>query len=50
MHETYLAYVEAPAASTPPDPTPAPMTDTYIAGSTVAIIAAIGVVVFLTTS
>jgi hypothetical protein len=31
----------------PPDPTPAPPTETYIAGSTVAIIAAIAVVAFL---
>jgi len=32
---------------TPPEPTPAPLTDVYIAGSTIAIIAAIGIATFL---
>ena len=33
--------------TSPPDPTPAPPTETYIAGSTIAIIAAVAVGVFL---
>ena len=44
--ETAIGVVEAPTPP-PPDPTPAPMTDTYIAGSTIAIIATIAVVAFL---
>jgi len=36
-----------PEPTPPPEPTPAPMTDTYIAGSTIAIIAALGIAVFL---
>jgi hypothetical protein len=38
---------EAPQPTPPPEPTPAPMTDTYLAGSTIAIIAAIAIAVFL---
>jgi hypothetical protein len=38
---------EPPEATPAPTPTPAPMTDTYLAGSTIAIIAAIGIAVFL---
>jgi hypothetical protein len=44
---TYLTAVDAPLPDPTPAPTPAPMTDTYIAGSTVAIVAAIAVVAFL---
>jgi hypothetical protein len=44
----YVGVVETEIPSTPPpDATPAPMTDTYLAGSTIAIIAAIAVVAFL---
>ena len=45
---TYVSVAEAPEATpSPPDPTPPPPTETYIAGSTIAIIAAIAVVAFL---
>ena len=43
---TYVGVTETEVIP-PPDPTPAPQTDTYIAGSTIAIIAAIAVVAFL---
>jgi len=42
-----MTVVDAPEATPEPTPTPAPQTDTYIAGSTIAIIAAIGVVALL---
>ena len=42
----YVGVVE-PEVTSPPEATPAPMTDTYIAGSTIAIVAAIAVVAFL---
>jgi outer membrane protein assembly factor BamB len=42
--ETFINVEEAPAATPPPTATPAPMTDTYILGSTVGIIIAIVVV------
>ena len=45
--QTYLGVVDAPQPTPAPTPTPAPMTDTYVAGSTIAIIAAIGIAVFL---
>ena len=45
--ETAFVVEEAPAATPPPEATPAPMTDTYIAGSTIAILAGIAVAVFL---
>ena len=45
--ETAINVEEAPQATAPPEATPAPMTDTYLAGSTIAIIAAIGIAVFL---
>jgi hypothetical protein len=38
---------EPPEATPAPTPTPAPMTDTYIAGSTVAILAGLAIAVFL---
>jgi len=41
-----LSVVDPEPASTP-EPTPVPMTDTYIAGSTIAIVVAIGIAVFL---
>ena len=44
---TYLSVSEAPEATPPPDPTPGPQTDTYIAGSTIAILAGIAIAVFL---
>ena len=44
---TYVGVFEAPESTTLPEATPAPMTDTYLAGSTIAIIAAIGIAVFL---
>jgi hypothetical protein len=43
----YVGVVEAPQPTPPPDATPAPMTDTYLAGSTIAIVAAIVVVAIL---
>jgi len=45
--ETAFGIDEAPQPTPPPEATPAPMTDTYLAGSTIAIIAAIGIAVFL---
>ena len=45
--QTYLGVVDAPQPTAPPEPTPASQTDTYLAGSTIAIIAAIGIAVFL---
>jgi len=45
--QTSIYVEEAPEATPPPEASPAPMTDTYLAGSTVAIIAAIGIAVFL---
>ena len=45
--QTSIYVKETPEATPPPEPTPAPMTDTYLAGSTIAIIAAIGIAVFL---
>ena len=45
--QTVMTVVDAPEATPEPTPTPAPQTDTYIAGSTIAIIAAIGVVALL---
>jgi hypothetical protein len=45
--QTNFFVEEAPAPTPPPDPTPAPMTDTYIAGSTIAILAGIAVAIFL---
>jgi hypothetical protein len=45
--ETAMTVVDAPEPTPEPTPTPAPMTDTYIAGSSIAIIAAIAVVAFL---
>ena len=45
--QTYLGVVDAPEPTSEPEPTPAPMTDTYIAGSTIAIVAAIAVVALL---
>ena len=45
--QTYLGVVEKPIPTPQPEATPAPMTDTYLAGSTIAIIAAIGIAVFL---
>ena len=44
---TYLTSIDATLPEPTPTPTPAPMTDTYIAGSSIAIIAAIAVVAFL---
>ena len=44
---TYVGVSEPPAATLPPEATPAPMTDTYLAGSTIAIIAGIAIAVFL---
>jgi hypothetical protein len=49
-YATTTFYVEEAPVPTPPPPsdaTPAPMTDTYIAGSTVAILAGIAIAVFL---
>jgi outer membrane protein assembly factor BamB len=45
--ETAFVVDQAPEPTPPPDSTPAPMTDTYIAGSTVAILAGIAIAVFL---
>ena len=44
---TYLGVAEALQATPPPEATPAPQTDTYVAGSAIAIIAAIAIVGFL---
>jgi hypothetical protein len=41
---TTMFVAEPPEATPPPEPTPAPMTDTYIAGSSIAIIAAIVII------
>jgi outer membrane protein assembly factor BamB len=47
-HDTaYVGVDEAPQPTPPPDATPAPMTDTYLAGSTIAILAGIAIAVFL---
>jgi hypothetical protein len=45
--ETALGVSEAPATTPAPTPPPASMTDAYLAGSTVAIIVAIGIAVVL---
>ncbi len=45
--QTAFYVEEAPQPTAAPEATPAPMTDTYLAGSTIAIIAAIGIAVFL---
>ena len=45
--ETAFDVEGAPTPTPPPEATPAPMTDTYIAGSTIAILAGIAVVAFL---
>jgi hypothetical protein len=45
--QTSFYVEEAPQPTPPPEQTPAPPTETYIAGSTIAIIAAIAVVAFL---
>ena len=44
---TYLTSIDAPLPDPTPTPTPAPMTDTYLAGSTIAILAGIGIAVLL---
>ena len=44
---TYLSVAEALEATPPPEGTPAPMTDTYVLGTGIAIIAAIAVVALL---
>jgi hypothetical protein len=47
-YDTTTMFVAEPPEATPaPTPTPAPMTDTYIAGSTVAILAGLAIAVFL---
>ena len=45
--ETYFYVEEAPIATPPPEATPPPMTDTYLTGSTIAILAGIAIAVFL---
>ena len=45
--ETAFAVDEAPAATPEPTSTPGPQTETFVTGSTIAIIAAIGIAVFL---
>jgi hypothetical protein len=45
--ETAFVVDQALQATPAPTPTPAPMTDTYLTGSTIAIIAAIAIAVFL---
>ena len=45
--EAFMYVEEATQPTPPPEATPAPMTDTYIAGSTVAILAGIAIAVFL---
>ena len=42
-----VGVTEAPEVTPPPEDTPAPMTDTYVLGTGIAIIAAIAVAVFL---
>lgn len=44
---TYLTSIDAPLPDPTPTPTPPPQTDTYIAGSTIAILAGIAIAVFL---
>ena len=44
---TTIFVEEAPQATPPPEQTPAPPTETYIAGSTIAILAGIAVAIFL---
>ena len=45
--ETFFFVEEAPVPTAPPEATPAPMTDTYLTGSTIAILAGIAIAVFL---
>jgi hypothetical protein len=45
--QTYMGVVEPPQPTPEPTPTPAPMTDTYLAGSTIAILAGIAIAVIL---
>ena len=45
--ETSMTVVEAPPPEVTPTPTPPPPTETYIAGSTIAILAGLGIAVFL---
>jgi hypothetical protein len=45
--ETAINVEEAPQPTPEPTPTPGPMTDTYITGSTIAILAGIAIAVFL---
>jgi hypothetical protein len=45
--QTAFFVEEVPAPTPPPEATPAPMTDTYLAGSTIAIVAAILIIGFL---
>ena len=45
--ETAIGVEEALEATPPPDPTPAPMTDTYVVGTGIAILAGIAIAVFL---
>ena len=45
--DTYLGVNEAQQPIPDPTPTPPPMTDTYLAGSTIAILAGIAIAVFL---
>ena len=44
---TYLVVFEAPTQTQPPEATPAPMTDTYVVGTGIAVIAAIAVAALL---
>jgi len=44
---TYLSAIGAPQATAPPEATPAPMTDTYVVGTGIAVIVAIAVGVLL---
>ena len=45
--QTALLVEEAPQPTAPPEVTPGPMTDTYLTGSTIAILAGIAIAVFL---
>ena len=45
--ETSFYVEEAPQPTQPPEATPGPMTDTYLTGSTIAILAGIAIAVFL---
>ena len=45
--ETSIFVKEAPQPTAPPEATPGPMTDTYLTGSTIAILAGIAIAVFL---